>query len=75
MTKNFCDRCGVECEKLFDIHIPLEKSGGKVSYQVERIEVCKKCNELNDKIVETLIEIRFSMYKNLFMKGANNEHR
>lgn len=73
MTRKFCDRCGKECESLIEIHIPLENHGNG-RFSVEEKEVCGECNEIHNKLVETLTDIRFMMYKNLFeLKGTNNE--
>jgi hypothetical protein len=39
MTRKFCDRCGVECNSLTDIKIPIENHGHG-SYSTKTIEVC-----------------------------------
>ena len=73
MTRNFCDRCGVECESLTVIKIPYENRGNG-SFSTKEIEVCEKCNKIHESLIETLTDIRFSLYKNAFgMEGADDE--
>ncbi|MBO5010512.1 MAG: hypothetical protein J6D20_07455 [Clostridia bacterium] len=69
MIRKFCDRCGVECKSLFDIRVPLENHGHG-SYSTKDMAVCEKCNKIHESILETLTEMRFSMYENLFFKGG-----
>lgn len=72
MIRKFCDRCGVECKCLTDIKIPLENHGNG-SFSVEEMAVCDKCYEIHENIIETLAEIRISMYANLFNKGRADD--
>lgn len=75
MTRNFCDRCGVECKSVIVIKIPY-KNNGKGSFSTKEIEVCEKCKKIHESLMETLTDIRFSLYKNVFgMKGADDERR
>ena len=74
MIRKFCDRCGVEFNSLTAIKIPIENHGHG-SYSTKTIEVCDRCNKIHENINETLTEIRFSMYANIFTKGDNNEQR
>ena len=72
MTRKFCDRCGVECKSLTAIKIPKEKH--KHGYSTRVIEVCKKCNDLHESLLETLTDIHFSLYRGVFgMEGADDE--
>lgn len=74
MIRKFCDRCGVECKSLIAIKIPQETH--EHGYCTKEIEVCKKCNDLHESLLETLTNIRFSLYKGVFgMEGANDEQR
>ena len=65
MTRHFCDRCGVECKSLITIKVPTENHGSG-SFSTEEMQVCKTCNELHESILDTLTEIRITMYRNLF---------
>jgi hypothetical protein len=67
MIRKYCDRCGIECEILTTIKIPKEKI--KLGYITKEIEVCQKCNDLHESLLETLTDIRFTLYGNIFMKG------
>ena len=67
MIRKYCDRCGIECETLTTIKIPKEKN--KHGYITEEIEVCQKCNDLHENLLETLTDITFTLYGNIFMKG------
>ncbi len=71
MIRKFCDRCGVECEKLTDIKIPIEKSkdGG---FSTKEMAVCETCNKIHENIIKTLIDIRFAMYGNFFIERSEN---
>ena len=74
MIKKYCDRCGIECKSLINIKIPAEKH--KNSYSVRTIEICEKCNKIHESLLETLTDIRFSLYTNIFLeRSANNEQR
>lgn len=72
MTRNYCDRCGVECKSLTPIKIPKEKN--KYGYSTEVIEVCEKCNKIHESILETLTEIRFSLYANVFWNERREQN-
>jgi hypothetical protein len=72
MIRKFCDRCGVECERLIDIKIPFEIHGNG-SFCTKEITVCDTCNKIHENINKTLTEIRFSMYANLFYKGRADD--
>lgn len=47
MTKHYCDRCGVDCEKLSTVRIPKENHCNG-SYSTETIEVCPDCGQKLD---------------------------
>ena len=75
MTRHFCDRCGLECKSLITIKLPF-KNNGHGSYSTEEMQVCKTCNELHAAILESLTDIKITMYRNLFYGGViHNEHK
>ena len=68
----YCDRCGEKCDELFRIRVPNEK-GSYGEFTVREMEVCKKCQTLHNNIVNTLTDIRFSMYENIFFIMENKK--
>lgn len=68
MTKYFCDRCGKECGKLYEIKIPKEKNAYG-SILTEAVHVCGDCEKKHDEIISKLTDIRFILFAD-FMKGG-----
>lgn len=67
MTKYFCDRCGIECKEkiLTEVAIPKEKLRYG-SFSTDKISVCSACKKEHDKIIDTIIDIRFLMFEKFY---------
>lgn len=65
MIKKYCDRCGVECEKLETVHIPTENHNNG-SYSAGTIEVCPDCEKEYRKIEDVLIDFKITVYRKFF---------
>ena len=66
MTKYFCDRCGKEIKKRIQVNVPKEKLGDG-NFSTTPIEICEDCEKEFVKIIDKLIDIRFTLF-NDFMK-------
>ena len=68
MVKQYCDRCGKECECLFKISVPVSKDRDQYGYFHQKsFDVCKSCENEHDALTDKLAEIRCVLF-NDFMK-------
>lgn len=74
MVKYYCDRCGEECHKvaLTNVRIPIEKTGFG-SFSTSEVEVCPSCKKEYDKIIESLIDIRFEIFDKFFSARSDQK--
>lgn len=68
MIKFYCDRCGKEVNKLYDIGIP--ESKGSFSFKNKTIQGCLSCKGEADNINDKLVDIRFLLFKDFMPGGA-----
>lgn len=72
MTKFYCDRCGKESKKLYEIKIPTQKRKYN-SFDTESYQVCVDCENEYDNIIDKLIDIRFVLF-NGFMRKEDEKN-
>ena len=56
MTKHYCDRCGVECDKLNSVRVTV-KNLGNGSSLTETMEVCPACEKDGERIITYAIDL------------------
>lgn len=67
MTKYFCDRCGIESQKLNEIKIPNKKT--RYGFETKPIQVCGNCESEYDNINDKLVDIRFILFADFLKEG------
>lgn len=67
MTKYFCDRCGIESQKLNEIKIPNKKI--RYGFETKSIQVCGNCENEYDNINDKLVDIRFILFADFLKEG------
>lgn len=72
MTKHYCDRCGMECEKLVEVRVPHEKRHNG-SFSAKSVEVCPCCEKEFNMINDLLIDIRFITFEEIWQKGMKEK--
>lgn len=67
MIKLYCDRCGKESDKLYEIKIPTQKSEHH-SFDTKPCHVCLDCRHEYDDIIDKLTDIRFVLFHGFIRK-------
>lgn len=67
MIKFYCDRCGKESEKLYEIKIPTQKREHN-SFSTKPYQVCADCESEYDNIIDKLTDIRFVLFNGFMRK-------
>ena len=65
MTKHYCDRCGVECDKLNSVRVTV-KNLGNGSNLTETMEVCPACEKEHKRLEDMLIDFKITVYSKFF---------
>ena len=71
MIKLYCDRCGKECSELFDVSVPIEKTG-KLDFRAKPIKVCPDCANLANRLFDISIDVKLSLFNNFFEIKEDN---
>lgn len=75
MIKFYCDRCGKESEKLYEIKIPTQKRKYH-NFDTKIYQVCADCENEYDNIIGKLVDIRFILFDGFIRKEEEiNENK
>lgn len=72
MTKHYCDRCGMECEKLVTVRVPTENHHNG-SFSTKSVEVCPYCEEVANRLIDLITDIRFTIFEKIWSKGMKGK--
>ena len=78
MTKYYCDRCGKEVGSRFvksdlkEIELPIGKTQLN-DIQCKRVELCVDCFHEYGTIINKLVDIRLTLFKDFMRKSEDKE--